>query len=230
MTYNTFQQGVKDCIPTLLGYAGVGFSFGIVGIASGFGVLEIALLSILVYAGAAQFIIIALMAVQTPIWIIVLTALVVNSRMFLLSMTLAPNFKHESLLHRIGIGTLLTDETFGIAITPHSKGQKIGHRWMHGINLTAYLFWIVICIMGALLGDVFSNPEALGLDYAIIAMFIFLMLNQFEGLAKPKLRLYLQLTCIVVIQMMVLSLVMPSYVAILISSMITAAIGVVMDR
>ncbi|MDP4460642.1 AzlC family ABC transporter permease [Staphylococcus hyicus] len=230
MAYNSFRQGVKDCIPTLLGYAGVGFSFGIVGIASGFSILDIALLSILVYAGAAQFIIIALMAVQTPIWIIVLTALVVNSRMFLLSMTLAPNFKATSLPHRVGIGSLLTDETFGIAITPHSKGAVIGRRWMHGINITAYIFWIFVCILGALLGDIFSNPEALGLDYAIIAMFIFLMLSQFEGLTKPKLQLYLKLVCIVVIQMMVFSLVMPSYIAILITSMVTAAIGVVMDR
>ncbi|WP_432371271.1 AzlC family ABC transporter permease [Staphylococcus chromogenes] len=230
MAYVTFKQGIKDCIPTLLGYAGVGFSFGIVGVASGFGVLEIALLSILVYAGAAQFIIVALMAVHTPIWIIVLTALVVNSRMFLLSMTLAPSFKNEPLWHRIGMGTLLTDETFGIAIVPHSKGMVIGRQWMHGINLTAYLFWILICILGALLGDILHNPEALGLDYAIIAMFIFLMLSQFEGVTKTKLRIYLYLVCIVTVMMLLLSVVMPSYIAILLSSMLAACVGVVMER
>lgn len=53
----TFKQGVKACIPTLLGYAGVGLSFGIVAVASGFSLLEIILLCLLVYAGAAQFII-----------------------------------------------------------------------------------------------------------------------------------------------------------------------------
>lgn len=230
MSYTTFNQGMKDCIPTLLGYAGVGFSFGIVGVASGFGVLEIALLSILVYAGAAQFIIIALMAVHTPIWIIVLTALIVNSRMFLLSMTLAPSFKNESLLQRIGIGALLTDETFGIAISPHSKGQFIGSRWMYGINLTAYLFWILICVFGALLGDILKHPDALGLDYAIMAMFIFLMVTQFEGISKTKLHIYLYLVCIVTTMMFVLSIVIPSYIAILISSMVTAWIGVMMER
>lgn len=230
MAYVTFKQGIKDCIPTLLGYAGVGFSFGIVGVASGFGVLEIALLSILVYAGAAQFIIIALMAVHTPVWIIVLTALVVNSRMFLLSMTLAPSFKNEPLWHRIGMGTLLTDETFGIAIAPHSKGVFIGRQWMHGINLTAYLFWILICILGALLGDILHNPEVLGLDYAIIAMFIFLMLSQFEGVTKTKLRIYLYLVGIVTVMMLLLSVVMPSYIAILLSSMLAACVGVVMER
>ncbi|UAS30920.2 AzlC family ABC transporter permease [Staphylococcus pseudintermedius] len=121
MPYTTFKQGIRDCLPTVLGYAGVGFSFGIVSVASGFNILEILLLSLLVYAGAAQFIIIALIAVQTPIWVIVLTAMIVNSRMFLLSMTLAPNFKHDHFIHRVGVGSLLTDETFAVAITPYSR-------------------------------------------------------------------------------------------------------------
>ncbi len=55
MPYTTFKQGIRDCLPTVLGYAGVGFSFGIVSVASGFNILEILLLSLLVYAGAAQF-------------------------------------------------------------------------------------------------------------------------------------------------------------------------------
>ena len=55
-TPDTFMQGVKDCIPTLLGYISIGVAFGVVGIASGISVLEIFLLSVLVYAGSAQFI------------------------------------------------------------------------------------------------------------------------------------------------------------------------------
>lgn len=51
MPYTTFKQGIRDCLPTVLGYAGVGFSFGIVSVASGFNILEILLLSLLVYAG-----------------------------------------------------------------------------------------------------------------------------------------------------------------------------------
>lgn len=127
----TFKQGVKECIPTLLGYAGVGLSFGIVAVASGFSMLEIILLCLLVYAGAAQFIICALVISGTPISAIILTTFIVNSRMFLLSMTLAPSYKNYSLLNRIGLSTLVTDETFGVAITPHLKGKKINDRWLH---------------------------------------------------------------------------------------------------
>ena len=46
----------------------------------------------------------------------VLTVFIVNSRMFLLSMSLAPNFKTYGFWNRVGLGSLVTDETFGVAI------------------------------------------------------------------------------------------------------------------
>lgn len=117
----TFKQGVKECIPTLLGYVGIGLSFGIVAASQHFSIIEILLLCLLVYAGAAQFIICALVATGTPISAIVLTTLIVNSRFFLLSMTLAPNYKDYGIWNRLGLSSILTDETFGVAITPSFK-------------------------------------------------------------------------------------------------------------
>ncbi|MDG5480267.1 AzlC family ABC transporter permease [Staphylococcus xylosus] len=226
----TFKQGVKECIPTLLGYAGVGLSFGIVAVASGFSMLEIILLCLLVYAGAAQFIICALVISGTPISAIVLTTFIVNSRMFLLSMTLAPSYKNYSLLNRIGLSTLVTDETFGVAITPHLKGEKINDRWLHGLNITAYVFWTFACIIGAVFGKYIHQPEALGLDFAITAMFIFLAVSQFDSLRRSKINTYFVLIICVIVMMLSLSLFMPSYLAIILASTIAALIGVVMER
>lgn len=226
----TFKQGVKKCIPTLLGYAGVGLSFGIVAVASGFSMLEIILLCLLVYAGAAQFIICALVISGTPISAIILTTFIVNSRMFLLSMTLAPSYKNYSLLNRIGLSTLVTDETFGVAITPHLKGEKINDRWLHGLNITAYVFWTFACIIGAVFGKYIQQPEALGLDFAITAMFIFLAVSQFESLRRSKINTYFVLIICVIVMMLSLSLFMPSYLAIILASTIAALIGVVMER
>lgn len=226
----TFKQGVKECVPTLLGYAGVGLSFGIVAVASGFSLLEIILLCLLVYAGAAQFIICALVIAGTPISAIVLTAFIVNSRMFLLSMTLAPNYQSYGLLNRIGLSTLITDETFGVAITPHLKREKINDRWLHGLNITAYLFWTFACVMGAIFGKYINNPETLGLDFAIAAMFIFLAVSQFESVQRSRIKTYFVLIITVIVMMLLLSLFMPSYVAIILASTIAAGIGVVMER
>lgn len=62
--------------------------------------------------GSAQFIIITMLAVHSPLLSIVLSVFLVNSRIILMSMTTASYFKNESLLKNIFIGTLLTDETF----------------------------------------------------------------------------------------------------------------------
>lgn len=49
---------------------------------------------------------------------------------------------------------------------------------MHGINITAYLAWIVACIVGAFIGNWLPNPEQFGLDFALSAMFIGLLYLQ----------------------------------------------------
>jgi len=109
----TFRQGAKDCIPTLLGYISIGLAAGIVGVSSHLSIMEVTLLSALVYAGAAQFIICALMVANSSISAIILTTFIVNLRHFLLSATIAPEFTKYSLLKNVGIGALLTDESFG---------------------------------------------------------------------------------------------------------------------
>lgn len=226
----TFSQGVKDCIPTLIGYISIGIAAGIVGASSNLSILEVTLLAALVYAGASQFIICALIVLGSPISVIIFTTFIVNSRHFLLSMTLAPHFTNYSLLKNIGIGALVTDESFGVAANRIIKGDHINDRWMNGLNITAYLFWILSCMVGAIFGKWISNPEVLGLDFALTAMFLALLVLQLESVKKEKLTLYLSLILYVVIAMFILCMFMPSYIAIMLSTIIGATIGVLRDK
>lgn len=54
-----FDTGIKDALPTVFGYIGIGLAFGIVGKTSGLSVLEILLMSLITYAGSAQFIMVS---------------------------------------------------------------------------------------------------------------------------------------------------------------------------
>ncbi|MGW9100427.1 AzlC family ABC transporter permease [Priestia megaterium] len=227
---NDFWQGVKDCIPTLLGYTSIGFAAGIVGISTNLSVLEITLFAALLYAGAAQFIIYALLATNSPMSAIIVTTFIVNLRNFLLSMTIAPYFTQYSLLKNIGIGTLVTDESFGVAVNKISKGEKLNDRWMNGLNITAYLSWILACVMGALLGKWISNPEAFGLDFSLTAMFVALLVLQLQSVKDKKQKLYLSLVLYMVVAMVLLSFFVPSHVAVIVATVIVASIGVVKDK
>ena len=69
----TFKQGLKDTMPTVFGYIGIGIAFGMIGHSEGFSVWVILLLSLIVYAGSAQFIMVSMLATHSPIMSIVLS-------------------------------------------------------------------------------------------------------------------------------------------------------------
>lgn len=178
--YQSIRDGFKACVPTILGYLGIGIAAGVVGKSVGLSILQIALMSILIYAGSAQFIICGMLAIQAPISAIIFTAFLVNLRHFLMSMSVAPYFRTESLATGIGIGTLLTDESYGVLMTAIQNDKRISAPWMHGLNLTAYLTWIMATVIGGLLGQWIPDPQLLGLDFALVAMFIGLFVLQVD--------------------------------------------------
>lgn len=227
---DSFIQGIKDCIPTLLGYISIGLAFGVVGSASGLSVLEIALLTILIYAGSAQFIFCALLLTNSPASAIIVTIFVVNLRHLLMSLTIAPHFTRYSMLRNVGFGTLLTDETFGVAVTKQMQTGKLYGKWMDGLNVTAYLFWILSCVAGAFLGQWVANPEKWGLDFALIAMFVALLVLQLSSVGKNKIMHCLMLIGYMIVIMYGLSYLVPSHVAVLLATVIVATIGVVTDK
>ncbi|MER2189834.1 MAG: AzlC family ABC transporter permease [Solibacillus sp.] len=229
-TEDTFIQGVRDCIPTLLGYISIGVAFGVVGIASGISVFEIFLLSVLVYAGSAQFIFCGLYLAGAPMSAIIVTVFIVNLRHLLMSLSVAPHFTKYSTLRNIGFGTLLTDETFGVAMTTLGKEGRLGGRWMDGLNITAYAVWIASCTIGGVIGGYLPNPESWGLDYALVAMFVALLVLTLANLPRTRLMHYIKCIGVMAICMYSFSYLMPGHLAVLVSTVVVATIGVVMEK
>lgn len=226
----SFLDGVKDCIPTLLGYISIGVAMGVVGVSSGLSVIHIFFLASIVYAGSAQFIICAMIAAASPISAIIFTTFIVNLRHLLLSSVLAPSFSHYSIWKNIGIGVLVTDESFGVASMKISNNTPISDRWMNGLNLTAYIVWIIACTVGGYLGGWIPDPTLFGLDYALTAMFIALLILQLQSIHRSKIMHYIMLICCMIILMIILPSFMSSSLAVILATVIVATIGVVTDK
>lgn len=226
----TFRQGVRDCVPTLLGYISIGIAAGVVGIAAGLSALEVVLLAVLVYAGSAQFIFAALVLDGSPAAAIILTTFIVNLRHFLMSATLAPHFTQYSVWQNIGFGVLLTDETFGVASSKVQQKRKMTASWMNGLNVTAYICWIISCAIGALFGNWIADPEAFGLDFALTSMFIALLVLQLDAIESTKLKHYIRLILCIVILMIGFSFFVSSHMAVLLATILGATIGVVTEK
>ncbi|GEL13844.1 azaleucine resistance protein AzlC [Lapidilactobacillus concavus] len=169
----------KETLPTAFGYIGLGLTFGIVGRDTGFSPLIVLLMSIIIYAGSAQFVTVSMLAVGSPILSIVFATFLVNARMILLSTTLAPYFKKERLAKNVLIGTLLTDESFVLGMNKlNFTGHQLNFAWFNTANVLAYLTWMISSWIGALLGNFIPDPQKFGLDFAIVAMFIGLLYLQ----------------------------------------------------
>ncbi|AJA45303.1 4-azaleucine resistance transporter AzlC [Frischella perrara] len=227
---SSFRKGIIDCIPTLFGYVGIGIAAGIIGKAANLTILEITLLSIIVYAGAAQFIITGLLLTTAPIMVIIFTVFLINLRHLLMGMTIAPFFKRFSLINNIGIGTLLTDETFAVAVNAFSQQKTIDANWMHGLNITAYLVWIMSCITGAILGNWLPDPYQFGFDFSLIAMFIGLLYLQFINDKKHSKLHNLFVIFIVAILMIFLMRIMIPELAIIVATLLGCFIGVLIEK
>ncbi|OMD36349.1 AzlC family ABC transporter permease, partial [Paenibacillus odorifer] len=186
---DSFLKGVKDCIPTLLGYLSIGLAAGVVQKTAGLSIAEIALISLILYAGSAQFIAAGMIAVSSSPAAIIITIFIVNLRHILLSAALSPYFRHLSPLRNMLVGSLLTDETFGVAINQALNKQQISEKWMHGLNLTAYLNWFLANVAGAFLAQWISDPDQFGLQFALPAMFIGILVISMIDRNKIKLDL-----------------------------------------
>lgn len=225
---DSFLQGVKDCIPTLLGYLSIGFAAGVVGNTSGLSIIEITLMSLLIYAGSAQFIVSGMIASHGSPASIILTVFIVNLRHLLLSAALSPYFSRLSPVKTLLIGSLLTDETFGVAINKTTDKDYISEKWMHGLNITAYLNWIAATIAGAFLGQWITNPEKFGLDFALPAMFIGLLVIQLVSRGKIAKDLVVAISAVVLV--LGTSFFLSGSMAIIVAIVIAATLGMVVEK
>ncbi|AOH54582.1 branched-chain amino acid permease [Peribacillus muralis] len=223
-----FMKGVKDCVPTLLGYLSIGLAAGVVQKTAGLSIAEIALMSLILYAGSAQFIAAGMIAASSSPTAIIITILFVNMRHLLLSAALSPYFRHLSPLRNILVGSLLTDETFGVAINQTAKKNQINETWMHGLNVTAYLNWFLANIAGALLAQWISDPEKFGLEFALPAMFIGILVLSIIG--RGKIKRDVAVAVIAVVIAVASSFVLSSSMGIIVATIIASTIGMVVEK
>ena len=227
----TARSAIKDSIPTMFGYIGIGLAFGIIGKSLGFSPWLVAILSLTVYAGSAQFILVSMMALHNPIFSIVLAIFLVNSRMILMSITTAPYFKNDSMLKNILIGSFLTDESFALGMNKvNYTDNQLTFTWFNTANIVSYLTWAGASFVGAIAGSFIHNSYAIGLDFALVAMFIGLLYLQVIAKNGMPLKLKLLMILITFIMVFIGLIFIPSNLLILLVTLITCLIGVIIKH
>ena len=225
------RTGVKDTLPTVFGYIGIGLAFGIIASSVGLNLFFVGAMSLFIYAGGAQFVTVSMLSSGFPILSIILATFLINSRMILMSMAVAPFFKKYSLFKNISIGTFLTDESFALGMNKQNYTNGIlTYEWFNAVNLLSYFTWVASSVVGVLLGEIVKDPKALGLDFALVAMFIGLLYLQV--ISDFTIKKKVQFLVIVVVFFLVYfgMIFIPSNVLIIVVTLIGCAIGVVLKN
>jgi 4-azaleucine resistance transporter AzlC len=145
----------------------VGFAlvYGLAAREAGFSLVEAVAMSVIGFAGAAQFAAVGYVAQGLPWLPIVVLTLFLNARHLLYSASLAPRLRDVPFLHRAAMAHVLTDEAFALAATHfHRLGRvDIPGYWIAAV-VAVFIPWNVATIAGYLLGSAIPDPAAFGLD------------------------------------------------------------------
>jgi Predicted branched-chain amino acid permease (azaleucine resistance) len=160
-----FREGARDYSPTLMAI----FSWGLVtGIAMSKSVLTLPqalTMSLLCYAGSSQLAVLPLLAAKLPIWTVLLTAAMVNTRFVIFSAGLAPHFSYLPMWRRIVLGYFNGDVIY---LLFQKKSFQTGYlpgkeAYFWGMAICSWLSWQVSSIAGILLASLIPDNWGLAL-------------------------------------------------------------------
>jgi 4-azaleucine resistance transporter AzlC len=168
----------------MFGYIPLGLAFGVLFAQLGHSWYYATLMAVMVYAGAAQFLAVGLLASGAGLVEIGVATLLLNARHFFYGLSLAPRFPKAGL-SRLYLMFGLTDETYALLTSSNPPAPEAATRFYVQITALNQLYWIMGCTLGALLGAAFPLNTH-GLDFTLTALFVVLAIEQAYAIRDPR--------------------------------------------
>jgi 4-azaleucine resistance transporter AzlC len=172
--------GASCALPVVMGYLPIGFAYGVLAQKSGVSAFNTVMMSLIVFAGSSQFIAVGLLASGASALSIVFTTFVVNLRHLLMSTSLSAHLKGWKKFELAVFAFHITDETFAVHSMRYAKNNP-SKTEVFSINIISQASWVLGSCLGIVAGQLIKDVEPLGLDYALPAMFIGLLVLQIRN-------------------------------------------------
>ncbi len=176
-TAHEFRAGLRATLPLLPGVIVFGMAYGLFAQQAGLTMFETLAMSALVFAGASQFVAVGMFATGAPGGLIVLSTLFINLRHLLMGLALAPFLRREKTWVQALLAFGIVDESYVLTST-HWLGMTADKGYLVGTQLSLFAIWLLSGWLGARLGPAIGDPRAWGLDFALVATFIGLLVPQ----------------------------------------------------
>ncbi|MBS4198576.1 AzlC family ABC transporter permease [Bacillus sp. FJAT-49732] len=183
--YTEFRRGLQEGMSIAIGYTPIALTFGLLAKTTGLTLFETVFMSLVLYAGASQYIALNMFALGTGAAEMILTTFIVNIRHFLMSAALNEKVEEEVPWKKAVYAFGVTDETFSVAAT---KTETVRTGYLFGLNLIAYMSWVIFSGVGFGIGA--GLPQVLQESMAIA------LYSMFIGLLVPSLKKSVKVACL----------------------------------
>lgn len=168
-------RGARDTLSLLPGVVPFGLIYGATALAAHLPAWLAQAMSVIVFAGSAQFAIVLLVSGGASALILILTAATLNLRHLLYSASLGPSLREAPRGWRLLLAYLLVDEVYGVVVGKMlALPLRARLRYMLGAGLTLWISWQISTLLGILIGA--QIPASWSLDFAATLTFIALLI------------------------------------------------------
>ncbi|MFF4276378.1 MprA protease, GlyGly-CTERM protein-sorting domain-containing form [Streptomyces sp. NPDC001536] len=169
---------IRDASLVWIASGVVGVSFGAIAVAGGLPVWVPVVMSLVVYAGSAQFSAVGVLLAGGGPLAAAVTGLLLNTRTAAYSLAVADTLGTGRVARLVG-AHLVTDETVAFALAQSDPVRRRTAFWVSGLGLFAV--WNIGVLAGALAGDAIGDTARYGLDAAFPAVLVALVLPALRG-------------------------------------------------
>ena len=177
--FKIFLKGILDVSPLMIPVVPFGLIFGILSIDIGFSPLATMGMSLIVFGGASQIILLQLFSGGASSLVIISSVGAVNSRHLLYGAVVSEHVSDLKLIWKIIISYFLIDQAFAVS-NEYFKKSKKKNKYFHliGGGFTCWIIWQSTTFLGIILGA--TIPEKLGLSFAVPLTFLAILVNDFR--------------------------------------------------
>ncbi len=174
-------RGATIIFPLSLAVVPWGILAGSLAVEAGLFNLQAQAVSAIIFAGSVQLVGMGMIKLGAGLSTLLLTTLFLTSRHLLYSATMRTRIASMPLHKRLILGFLLTDELF--AVCSHQTRKEFNFWFAFGAGFSFYLIWQIASLSGILLGQAIPNLDELGLDFAVAATFIAIVIPTVKKLS-----------------------------------------------
>ncbi|GAA0490516.1 AzlC family ABC transporter permease [Salinibacillus aidingensis] len=216
------KSGLAKGFPICLGYIPIAIAYGVLA-AQSMTLFQLTAMSVLVFAGASQFMGAKMIGAGNGLVEIVVATFVLNFRHFVMSLSFMNKARPVPFSWKVPLSLGLTDETFAVSSLHGEEAKKpYGKVFFATLMLLAYSAWVGGSFVGGLLGELIPEQLSQSMNIALYAMFI--------GLLVPSVKKEWRVGLIAIISMIInyalITLNMAEGWAIVLSTIIGGSLGI----